>query len=46
VSKEALKNAPGFDKSRWPDFADRNWSADIDRFYTGQRSATSGSTRR
>jgi len=43
VSKEALKNAPGFDKSNWPDFANRNWSADVDKFYTGQRG---GSTRR
>ncbi len=46
VSKEALKNAPGFDKNRWPDFADRNWSAEIDRFYSGQRAATRDTRRR
>lgn len=44
VSKEALKNAPGFDKSNWPNFANRNWSTDIDKFYTSQRQ--SGETRR
>jgi sporulation protein YlmC with PRC-barrel domain len=46
VSKEALKNAPGFDKSHWPDFANRNWSADVDRFYGGHRSASPGGTQR
>lgn len=45
VSKEALKNAPGFDKNQWPDFADRNWSANIDKFYTGQRATRPGGTR-
>jgi sporulation protein YlmC with PRC-barrel domain len=40
VSKDALKNAPGFDKSSWPDFANRNWSADIDKFYSANRSST------
>lgn len=33
VSKETLKNAPGFDKDNWPDAADRTWGADIHRFY-------------
>ena len=37
VSKDALKNAPGFAKNHWPDFADRSWNADIDKFYAGQR---------
>jgi sporulation protein YlmC with PRC-barrel domain len=37
VNKDALKNAPGFDKSNWPDFANGNWSADVDKFYTSQR---------
>jgi sporulation protein YlmC with PRC-barrel domain len=46
VDKEALKNSPGFDKSNWPDFANPNWSADVDRFYMGQRgSASRGQTR-
>ena len=33
VSKDALKNAPGFDKQNWPNFADRSWSMTIDQFY-------------
>jgi sporulation protein YlmC with PRC-barrel domain len=37
VSKESLKIAPGFDKNNWPNFADGNWSINIDKFYTGQR---------
>jgi sporulation protein YlmC with PRC-barrel domain len=44
VNKEALKNAPGFDKKNWPDFANRTWSTDIDKFYTTQRQ--SGESRR
>jgi sporulation protein YlmC with PRC-barrel domain len=39
VSQEALKNAPGFDKSNWPDTADPNWAKGIDSYYerTAQR---------
>jgi sporulation protein YlmC with PRC-barrel domain len=33
VSSEALKKAPGFDKSHWPDFADPNFTGRIDNFY-------------
>src|SRR5688500_16920863 len=33
VSKETLKNAPGFDKDHWPDFADRAWGATIHDYY-------------
>lgn len=40
VSKEALKNAPGFDKSQWPDFADATFANDIDRFYGSNRTAS------
>jgi sporulation protein YlmC with PRC-barrel domain len=39
VSKDSLKNAPGFDKSQWPNFADPNWSVNIDRFYNDYRRA-------
>jgi sporulation protein YlmC with PRC-barrel domain len=42
VTKDALKNAPGFDKNHWPDFARPNWSAEVDRFYTSQRAPASG----
>jgi sporulation protein YlmC with PRC-barrel domain len=30
---EKFKAAPGFDKDHWPDFADRNWAAEIDKYY-------------
>ena len=33
VSKEYLKNAPGFDKNHWPDVADPNWAEDVDKYY-------------
>jgi len=36
VDKEKLKNAPSFDKSNWPDFADRAWGMQIYRFYGQQ----------
>ena len=34
VAKDALKNAPGFDKSRWPDIADQNWRQTVDNYYS------------
>lgn len=42
VNEEALKNAPGFDKDRWPNIADANWAAEIDRYYerTAKRPTT------
>jgi len=42
VSQDSLKNAPGFDKSHWPDTADPNWAKGIDTYYerTAQRPAT------
>ncbi|MGB0129341.1 MAG: PRC-barrel domain-containing protein [Rhodocyclaceae bacterium] len=33
VSKEALKDAPGFDKHHWPSMADEKWAADVHKFY-------------
>ena len=33
VSRETLENAPGFDKSDWPDMADPDWGAQIHRHY-------------
>jgi sporulation protein YlmC with PRC-barrel domain len=33
VSKEKLTAAPGFDKDKWPDFADANWKSEINRYY-------------
>src|SRR5436190_7744150 len=37
VSKEQLENAPGFDSSRWPNVADPQWSASIDKHYNVER---------
>ena len=33
VDKERLKNAPGFDKDKWPETADRPWVASVYHFY-------------
>jgi sporulation protein YlmC with PRC-barrel domain len=33
VNKEQLERAPGFDKEKWPDFADRTWGASIYEHY-------------
>jgi len=42
VSKEHLKNAPGFDKDHWPDMASAEFSSRIHGFY-GSPSASPGS---
>ena len=39
VSKEALKNAPGFNKNQWPNFADQTFVKDLESFYGTNRSA-------
>lgn len=33
VPKEALKDAPGFDKDQWPSMADKTWASGVHRFY-------------
>lgn len=33
VSKEALKDAPGFDKDHWPSMADKTWAGGVHKFY-------------
>lgn len=33
AEKDNLKNAPGFDKGRWPDMADQGWTANIHSYY-------------
>jgi len=33
VDKDRLKAAPGFDKNKWPDFADRAWGGTIHDYY-------------
>lgn len=32
-SKDSLENAPGFDESNWPNFADQTWSDSINDYY-------------
>ncbi len=33
VEKDRLSDAPGFDKNRWPDMADKAWAQDINQYY-------------
>jgi len=33
TDREALANAPGFDKNHWPEMADRQWGASIYSYY-------------
>ena len=33
VPKDALKDAPGFDKNRWPAMSDKTWASGVHRFY-------------
>jgi sporulation protein YlmC with PRC-barrel domain len=45
VDKERLKDAPGFDKSDWPDMADTRWTSDIHNYYHTQPQTQSQNTR-
>lgn len=33
VPKDVLKDAPGFDKGRWPAMSDRTWASGVHKFY-------------
>jgi len=33
VDKDRLKNAPGFSKDHWPDYADPTWSSTVEEYY-------------
>lgn len=33
VERERLEQAPGFDKSNWPDMADRKWGEGVYKYY-------------
>jgi sporulation protein YlmC with PRC-barrel domain len=33
VLKEALKDAPGFDKDHWPSMSDRTWASGVHKYY-------------
>jgi sporulation protein YlmC with PRC-barrel domain len=35
LDRERLKTAPGFDKKKWPSFANPEWTKDVDAFYIG-----------
>lgn len=37
ADKEFLKNAPGFDKNKWPDMADNSWSTSVYSYYKVDR---------
>jgi sporulation protein YlmC with PRC-barrel domain len=39
ASKEQFENSPGFDSSHWPNVADANWSASVDKHYNFDRNA-------
>lgn len=34
ISKDRLKDAPGFDHDAWPDMADQTWSKSIHTYYS------------
>ncbi len=36
VEKDLLKDAPGFDKDKWPDMADQAWAKQIHSYYGTQ----------
>jgi sporulation protein YlmC with PRC-barrel domain len=36
ADKERVKQAPGFDKNNWPNFADQSWGGEIHRYYNEQ----------
>ncbi|MET0268328.1 MAG: PRC-barrel domain-containing protein [Duganella sp.] len=44
VSKDHLKNAPGFDKDNWPDMAGAEFSTQIHDFYGTQQAVPGGRT--
>jgi sporulation protein YlmC with PRC-barrel domain len=33
ADKDALKDAPGFDRDDWPDFADKSWGMKVHSYY-------------
>jgi sporulation protein YlmC with PRC-barrel domain len=33
VPKDVLKDAPGFDKKRWPSMSDKTWASGVHKFY-------------
>ena len=41
IDKDRIEQAPGFDKSHWPDMANQDWAAELHSFY-GTSGITSG----
>lgn len=41
IDKERIEQAPGFDKSHWPDMANQTWATELHNFY-GTSSSSSG----
>jgi sporulation protein YlmC with PRC-barrel domain len=39
VLKDALKDAPGFDKDHWPSMSDKTWASSVHKFYGTQYKA-------
>jgi sporulation protein YlmC with PRC-barrel domain len=37
IETDRLKDAPGFNQDKWPNFADRNFGMEIDKFYGVER---------
>lgn len=46
ITKDQLKNAPGFDKDHWPDFGNEQWAGEVHNFYHGQGREAKTTTRR
>jgi hypothetical protein len=46
VSKERLKDAPGFDKDHWPSMGDTTWASGVESFYGVSRPYGASETRR
>jgi sporulation protein YlmC with PRC-barrel domain len=45
MAKQKLEAAPGFDQANWPDFADPQWTAKIDKYYHDARTTTTSERR-
>lgn len=46
IPKDRLEKAPGFDKNKWPDFANPQWRNDVNNYYRqSSASMESGQTR-
>lgn len=40
VDKEKMKNAPGFERNRWPDLADNRYRSEVERYFRDNVSGT------